>query len=85
MTLHEFEHTVDERIAAQIAEAAQLAAAEMLVAVGIAPRTPQRTLARDFNGEGVECAPRSSRPQALKTLARFSGCRNADIVNYPYL
>src|SRR5262245_53888363 len=52
MAPDKFKHTVDERIATQIAQPAQGdAAAEVIVAVGVTPRTPKRTLTCDFDGE----------------------------------
>ena len=52
MPIHQSENTVDQRLPSGIAEFAQRdAAAEVLVAVGLAPRAAQGTFTGDFDRE----------------------------------
>ena len=50
MAIDEREHAVDEGLALEVADLAERdVAAEVIVAVGVAARTLQRALARDFD------------------------------------
>jgi hypothetical protein len=52
MAIDRLEHAVDERLALEVRQRPQrLPAAEVLVAVGVAPRTAERAFTGDFNGE----------------------------------
>src|SRR5262245_60995217 len=52
MLLDECEHAVDEVLALEVAQLAQRdVASQVLITVGIAPGTSQRTLARNLNRE----------------------------------
>src|SRR5688500_6910122 len=79
--IDELEDAVDERRALAIAEGAQrVAAAQMLVAIGVAARAAERTFARDFNREirapaSEDLAPGANDAVHLSTLTRRAGPR----------
>ena len=73
MLVDEREHAVDEGLALQIADVAQRdAAAEVIVAVGIAARTAERAFARDFDREVRSITEQDLAPSANNTLHEFS-------------
>ena len=63
MFVDERHHAVDQLLAFEVADLAQReVAAEMIVAVGVAAGTAQRTLARDFDRKGGRVAREDATP-----------------------